>query len=116
MKGTIFTVRSNEDGASVEVKRGAVAVSSKEDGSRVTVRAGQEAGTSARGTLEVSGEGTLPVVVDHSGKPVAADDTVKVNANNGKSGEGNNGNGNGNSGKDTLVKPGKDKTDDSEDD
>lgn len=113
VKGTIFTVRSGEDGASVDVKRGAVAVASKEDGSNVTVRAGQETHTSASGTLEVSGEGTLPVVVDQSGDPVDADDTEKTN--NGKSGEGNNGNGN--SGKDKSDKDKKDKSgkDDSED-
>lgn len=112
VKGTIFTVRSNEDGASVDVKRGAVAVASKQDGSSVTVRAGQEASTAAGGTLEVSGEGTLPVVVDQSGDPVAdvvvVDDTVKVKTNNGKSGEGNNGNGN--SGKDKPDKEKKDKS------
>lgn len=116
VKGTIFTVRSDEKGASVEVKRGAVAVASKQDGSSVTVRAGQQASTSAGGTLEVGGEGTLPVVVDQSGEPVVevvlADDPVKVKTNNGKSGDnsgkGKDGGDNGNSGKDKTDKSGKD--------
>jgi hypothetical protein len=102
VKGTIFTVRSDEDGASVEVDRGAVAVRSTQDDTRVTVGAGQEASTSAGGTLEVSGEGTLPVVVDQSGDPVvdvavAVDGTVELKTNNGKSGKDNSGNGKGKS-------------------
>jgi hypothetical protein len=110
VKGTIFTVRSDDTGASVDVKRGAVAVIAVADHSSVTVRAGQEASTDVDGTLEVSGTGTLPVVVDANGDQVT-DETDDSNGNNGHhgngnsgdnghSGEGNNGNGNGNGGSD----------------
>jgi len=67
VKGTIFVVRSDKNGASVEVKRGAVAVTSAADRSSVTVRAGQEASSGDSGTLTVSGTGTLPTVVDAKG-------------------------------------------------
>lgn len=100
VKGTIFTVRSDERGASVEVTRGAVAVRSKDDDARVTVRAGQEAHASADGTLEVSGEGALPDVRDQEGQPVAVLETAKAKSNNGKSGEENGGNGKGKSAED----------------
>lgn len=111
VKGTIFVVRSDNHVASVEVKRGAVAVSSTEDHSHVTVGAGQEAHTSTGGTLAVSGKGTLPVVLDGAGKPlevVAPTDPVAVadrgngnagSENSSNSGNGHSGNaGNGNNG------------------
>lgn len=118
VKGTIFTVRSDEKGASVEVTRGAVAVVSKEDNSSVTVRAGQETHTSTDGTLEVSGEGTLPVVVDQSGDPVVetvavVDDTVKVKTKDGKSGDDNSGKGKSGDGEGNSGKDKSDKTDNS---
>ena len=90
VKGTIFVVRSNDKGASVEVQRGAVAVTSSADHSSVTVHAGQEASTGETGTLVVSGNGTLPIIVDAKGKP------VKETGNSGKEGKsGSNGNGSG---------------------
>lgn len=107
VKGTIFTVRSDEHGASVAVKRGAVAVTSTSDRSSVTVRAGQEASTDDTGTLEVAGAGELPVVVDAKGKAVdVAEAELAVKSSNGKSddnkGKGNNSGSNGNgSGKET---------------
>ena len=114
VKGTVFVVRSDDKGASVEVKRGAVAVHASESHESVTVSAGQQVESSEDGTLEVSGEGTLPVVVDRSGKPVTdtVDDLVKVKTNNGKSEDKAN---NGESGKDNSGK-GKSGKDDSEDD
>jgi len=79
VKGTVFVVRSDDRGASVEVIRGAVAVTSAADHSSVTVRAGQEASSGETGTLTVSGTGTLPTVVDAKGKPLdTTDDSVKV--------------------------------------
>lgn len=117
VKGTIFTVRSDDKSASVEVKRGAVAVESETDHSHVTVRAGQSASTDDGGTLEVSGNGTLPVVVDDKGKAVETGDDKSNNgksddnqgkgssgskgngnSGNGNSGSGNSGSGSGNSG------------------
>jgi hypothetical protein len=114
VKGTVFVVRSDDKGASVEVKRGAVAVHSSESHESVTVLAGQQVESSEDGTLDVSGEGTLPVVVDQAGKPVTdtVDDLVKVKTNNGKSEDKAN---NGKSGKDNSGK-GKSGKDDSEDD
>lgn len=122
VKGTIFVVRSDDQGASVEVKRGAVAVHSSETHDSVTVRAGQQVETSSDGKLDVSGEGILPVVVDQSGKPVAGivvvDDIVEVKTNNrksaDKSGKGKGGEDNGNSGKDKSGKSGKSAEDDDE--
>lgn len=112
VKGTVFVVRSDDKVASVEVKRGAVAVHSSESHESVTVLAGQQVESSSDGTLDVSGEGTLPVVVDQAGKPVdelaVVEETVKVKTNNGKSDKDK-------SGKDKSGK-GKSGKDDSEDD
>jgi hypothetical protein len=121
VKGTVFVVRSDDKGASVEVKRGAVAVHSSESHESVTVLAGQQVESSSDGTLDVSGEGTLPVVVDQAGKPVdelaVVEETVKVKTNNGKSEDKTN---NGKSDKDKSGKDnsgkGKSGKDDSEDD
>jgi hypothetical protein len=73
VKGTKFIVTSNDNGSSVKVTRGAVAVAARVDGSRTVVRAGQSAsvasgalagaGASANPALEVSGAGDLPAVV-----------------------------------------------------
>jgi hypothetical protein len=122
VKGTVFVVRSDDKGASVEVKRGAVAVHSSESHESVTVLAGQQVESSSDGTLDVSGEGTLPVVVDQSGTPVAdtvaVEDTVKVKTNNGKSDKDKSGkdkSGKGKSGKDDSEDD-EDDEDDSEDD
>jgi hypothetical protein len=109
VKGTIFTVHSDGDGASVEVKRGAVGVISTADHSSVTVKAGQEASTSDTGALLVSG---VPKTVDAKGKVkttltvAATDDSAKSNGkgsdhgNSGDSGQDHSGNGNSGSGND----------------
>lgn len=123
VKGTIFVVRSDEKGASVEVKRGAVEVHSSESRERVTVLAGQQVEASGDGTLDVSGDGPLPMVVDRSDNlvvdPVVVDGEAAVKISNGKSGD-NSGKGkdredNGRSGKDRSSKDKSGKHEDHED-
>ncbi|WP_404402815.1 FecR domain-containing protein [Pelagibacterium halotolerans] len=72
VKGTAFSVSSDDDGAEVEVKRGVVAVRETSTDSHVTLTAGQRVSGDPAGTLAVAGSGVLPVVMDASGNPIAA--------------------------------------------
>jgi FecR-like protein len=71
VKGTMFTVKSGRNGATVSVSRGHVAVETPH-GQSVTVGVGQSASASgSTDTLTVAGRGDLPPVVgpDPKGKP-----------------------------------------------
>lgn len=72
VKGTRFTVTSGRTGASVDVRRGHVAVEDKQDKTHVTLSVGQSASIdpAAGGELEVKGSGKLPVVLTATGEPV----------------------------------------------
>jgi len=74
VKGTRFTVSSGKGGASVEVRRGHVAVEDKQDKTHVMLAVGQSASVDieAGGALQVAGRGKLPVVLTADGKPVAS--------------------------------------------
>lgn len=85
VKGTRFIVFSDEDGARVQVERGAVAVEDSADQSSVVVAAGQEAAAAPGEVLKVSGRGQLPEVVDRDGKPVKS----RAEGKDGASGKGN---------------------------
>jgi hypothetical protein len=74
VKGTRFTVLSNETGSEVRVDRGAVSVEDREDGSHVTIVAGQTAEVAQGAPLHVDGSGELPVVLDATGAPVPSID------------------------------------------
>jgi hypothetical protein len=71
VKGTHFTVVTTKSGSSVEVGRGQVAVRSSVTGLRTVLSVGQEAKVGVDGTIYVDGAGTLPAVVDKSGKVVS---------------------------------------------
>ena len=72
VKGTRFTVRSDRDGAEVEVERGRVAVRDADSRQSTLISAGQSAQSGQGTPLLVSGAGSLPVVFDAKGKPVRA--------------------------------------------
>ena len=82
VKGTRFTVHSDDSGAEVTVERGRVAVKDSDTRQSTTVIAGQSATTSAGGPLTVSGRGDLPAVFDTRGQVVVpavyADDDVLI--------------------------------------
>lgn len=71
VKGTRFTVRSDEHSAAVEVERGRVAVQDSDTHQSTTITAGQSVSTSDATPLEVRGGGELPAVRDANGKAVA---------------------------------------------
>lgn len=72
VKGTGFTVRSDEHSAAVEVERGRVAVEDSDTHQSTTITAGQSVSTSDATPLEVRGGGEPPAVRDANGKAVAA--------------------------------------------
>ena len=77
VKGTRFTVTSGKTGARVEVRRGHVQVDDPFNQTHTTISVGQAAvidKTSTAGTIQVSGSGTLPPVLNKKGDPVAAPD------------------------------------------
>ncbi|HEV7278534.1 MAG TPA: FecR family protein [Devosiaceae bacterium] len=90
VKGTRFVVISGEDGARVQVERGAVAVENSADRSSVVVEAGQEAAAAPGQVMAVSGRGKLPEVIDRNGKPVEA--RAEAARDRGKGAAGNGGN------------------------
>jgi hypothetical protein len=120
VKGTRFTVHSDEHGAEVSVERGRVAVKDGDTGQSVLLGVGQSASTSdGGGNLEVSGDGDLPVIHGVDGRTIAStssgksvkdkksgDEGTAGGKNDGNSANGNSGNsnsgggnsGNGNSG------------------
>ena len=73
VKGTRFVVKTGRGGASVDVRRGHVAVEDVSNKSHVTIGVGQSAsiekGKAKTTELKVAGEGTLPVVLDAKGRP-----------------------------------------------
>ncbi|MEO6013508.1 MAG: FecR family protein [Devosia sp.] len=72
VKGTRFTVTSQDGGASVTVQRGHVEVEDRADGDHVIVAARQSVSLETNvGSLVVAGSGELPVVVDRKGRPVS---------------------------------------------
>ena len=72
VKGTRFVVGATSAGGSVDVERGRVSVGSPE-GSATVVSAGQAANVKEGGTIEVSGDGVLPVVTSASNRSAVAD-------------------------------------------
>lgn len=70
VKGTRFVVTSGDDGARVQVERGAVAVKDSANSS-VVIGAGQEAKATPGAAMTVAGRGELPQVLDAAGAPVA---------------------------------------------
>ena len=74
VKGTRFTVVSNQDSASVSVLHGRVAVEDSDTHQTTLLAVGQSASTSNGGApLTISGKGTLPAVYGADGKPVSND-------------------------------------------
>jgi hypothetical protein len=69
VKGTRFTVVSDDDSSEVRVRRGAVGVEST-DGSHALIAAGQSASAGNGGGLEVAGLGKLPEVFGPNGKQI----------------------------------------------
>jgi ferric-dicitrate binding protein FerR (iron transport regulator) len=120
VKGTRFTVLSDEDSSEVRVQRGAVGVESTGDGSHSLIVAGQSASAGEGQRLAVAGRGDLPDVLGPNGKPVkegveevgvlerifgkkededeAKDNKGKKGKSGNNSGQGSNGNGNGGNG------------------
>ena len=76
VKGTHFTVISDNKGASVSVQRGHVEVDDKANKTHVTISIGQSArtGTDTGNSLDVSGEGDLPVVLSADDLPESVTD------------------------------------------
>lgn len=74
VKGTHFIVTSDKRGSSVEVARGHVEVKNAATGARTPLAVGQEASVGADGSFSVDGAGTLPQIVDKTGKVVSASD------------------------------------------
>jgi hypothetical protein len=71
VKGTRFTMVSDETTATVEVLRGHVAVEDSDTHQTTVLGVGQSASTSEGGApLSLSGEGTLPPVYAANGKPI----------------------------------------------
>ena len=74
VKGTRFTVTSGKTGASVSVRRGHVEVDDVSNQTHTTLSVGQSAivdKTSTAGSIEVSGGGVLPQVLNKKGDPVS---------------------------------------------
>lgn len=69
VKGTRFIVRSTQTGSDVRVRRGIVSVTNLASGLNVLLEAGQAAATSGN-SLDVSGHGDLPPVLDEAGLPL----------------------------------------------
>jgi hypothetical protein len=70
VKGTRFTVNSDDMGAVVSVQRGHVMVASYEDGSRETISVGQSARVGASdGEVQVSGSDGAPVLLGTADEP-----------------------------------------------
>ncbi len=80
VKGTHFIVRSGGDAASVTVQRGMVAVESLASHSTAMITVGQTATVGKLVDFSVSGSGTLPVIVDANGQPVANGATLDQGA------------------------------------
>lgn len=80
VKGTRFTVRSDRNGADVEVQRGRVAVRDADSRQSTLIGAGQSAQSGQGTPLQVSGAGQLPVVYDAKGKPVRTSATGQARA------------------------------------
>ena len=77
VKGTRFVVTSSQAGSSVDVQRGHVEVDDPVNRTHTTISVGQSATLntqSTKGTIVVSGRGTLPKVLDQRGNPVNASD------------------------------------------
>jgi len=75
VKGTRFTVTVGKSGAKVDVRRGHVEIDDPTNQTHTTISVGQSASvdkTATAGTIEVSGSGNLPVVLDKRGEPVSA--------------------------------------------
>jgi len=73
VKGTRFTVVSNEKGAKVSVQRGHVEVEDRDTHQSTLLAVGQSAQTSNGTPLAVAGKGQLPTVYAANGKPVNPD-------------------------------------------
>ena len=69
VKGTQFSVSAKSTGGDVDVERGHVSVGGSMESTLVS--AGQAAHVQEDGTISVSGEGTLPAVVEKGGKSKA---------------------------------------------
>lgn len=68
VKGTHFTVTTSETGSEVEVQRGHVEVRDALTGQKTVLAVGQNASIGSDGSFDVEGSGTLPVIVDKTGK------------------------------------------------
>jgi hypothetical protein len=79
VKGTRFSVSATSRGGAVDVERGSVSVGGSEQST--VVSAGQNAQVHEDGSISVSGEGTLPAVVEKNGKSgTSASDAVAAAA------------------------------------
>ncbi|MCZ4346338.1 FecR family protein [Devosia neptuniae] len=99
VKGTRFTVRSDNSGATVEVDRGVVQVQDTVNDLVVDVRPGQDATVTKQAPLLVEGRGAV-AVFSFSGKPVINGTTTEATAENveaaAQASKSNNAGGNGN--------------------
>lgn len=98
VKGTAFSVASDDEGAAVKVQRGSVAVRDTASNHNVTLGAGQSVSGGPARDLSVSGSGALPVVVDARGNPVITPPGHNNAPGNSGSAPGNSGNAPGKSG------------------
>lgn len=123
VKGTKFTVTSNDQGSQVAVSQGMVQVQDTVHDVVANVIQGQDASVSETEILGISGVGRIPPLASMAGRILAEDEIVIIgnrakgkkpdtpgqsgashgkagsaNSGNGNSGNGNSGNGNGNSG------------------
>lgn len=71
VKGTVFTVVSNEEGAEVRVDRGRVEVRDEARRQRTEVKPGQRAGVSRNAGLEIRGSGPHEPITAYDGQPIA---------------------------------------------
>ena len=78
VKGTVFTVSVDNEGAAIEVDRGAVEVTAIEIGEVATLGVGQQASISEEvPVLQVAGEGALPVIERVAPRPSIVPTTVE---------------------------------------
>lgn len=88
VKGTHFIVTSTDAGGTVSVTRGLVAVEDRTTSHRTVVAVGQVASIRLGSEIQVSGEGTLPAILDATGRPLSGGTVDNGSANLGTGGPG----------------------------
>lgn len=100
VKGTRFTVKSNDDGASVDVTRGVVSVQDSLTHDSVQVPAGHSVETTAAAPLVMDGGSSVPFVATSNSAPSANTDGSVTASTSSQDNNGNGGDSNGNQGGD----------------